>query len=1693
MSDAKPEETAGTDASGGGTGAVVPPEGTSPYATGGGGVTFERKVAVQYLAHLLTGDGASELGDGRSVVSVEFQQAPRHPVDDLLVRAARPDDRQPTLVLVLGARRSPKLVRSDESTRKLIRQFVHAAIDAPTDGPEHRLGLVVAGLQTRAGQLAKLTHMAARQMDAPGFFDLVRNTGKFDGRIRGRLDQLERLVESALRDLGVTAADTATVQQHTWELLARLTVSMPRLESPDEADWTDVANRLIPVARGSDLTAAFRLRDRLVALASDYSPAAARVDLKLLRRDAHAQLDPTTRRHRRGWEALDHLHDRALASVRDEITASDGDRRVRLDRSAAAAQLLAEVADAAVVVVTGESGVGKSALALLGLGAAGAASPDIVQTLCINLGHVPRLTLNFESILGCPLSTLLGELSAPQRMLIVDGADAVAEGRDAALRYLVDAARRSDVKPIVVTSVETRKVVRDTLTERVGRVTEYAVDPLSDADINLIVKTFPELSTQGAHPRSRELLRRLVVVDLLVRARVRDVPLTDADAMQAVWSALVRRNEIPDRGSPHDREIALLRLAELDLSGGARLDAIAEIDSAAFDGLRRDGLLRTPPDDPFKIGPEFAHDEVRRYAVARLLLSGDTPASRVLQYDAPRWSLSAARLACQVWLERNDTRTTRSGGRFAALQESFDALVDAGHGARWGDVPGEALLALADPEAVLRDAWPALLAGDAAGLRRLARLIDQRHRHDNRIVDVAAVEPIITLLLNDHAPWASGEHAQGLLRDWLRGHVVAKSGAGHRLRIVLRRRLVEACATAHRLAQDRAAAAAERAARTSEELGQEHRFLESQSALFPAIGYGGRHRPEIPHEITDEIVLELLALLGPDLGTDGEAILRRVARDAPWRLAPALEEPDTGSALARHRPALLAELAEAYYLDDEADRTYDYGIRDHRARSIEVASLAAWYRGPFLPLLRADFRKGVAVLNRLLNHASRFVNDRLVWLWYRGTGVGPDPCSSALQALERACDERIVKGTPIGDVVSVLLDGSESIAMVGLVVGLLVRHLENADHLLDPYLTDPLIWKLEFARVASESHGYAADARGLVAPERRKWSLREAAVLMGMRANEERAVELRTLGEKLVANARRQIESTHHNEPMTPGDGVGDSAERQRALVRDWASSLDRDTYQLHQAHDGPYIQATPPEDTVQVLEPFTQDLERAFEAGRLVDRYYFKRKKGHAQPIGANELAADLASARKLLENPSPLGAHDPWDIAALLAAAALEAHVLHDAELSEDMLSFAVDVVFRIGDRETNPHSYVEDRFFEEGADRSAARAVPLLLLPAAARLRILIDGADGWTTFKRAEGAGVNLAQAAAYEVRLHLSRSLDHVWKTPCAENGRCHHDAGWRIASEAMRHCVLGEWAPGTGRRNIVVLEEPLAESLASADNHAIHALHLDAAIRALGPAAMASICVSTRARELLTALLAAQRRSLLSSQTSDADHGGTHALVSARALLTVAGQGDDAAIYRHIDAYADNSALLGTFLTALSAAAEETPSRAATARRMWPSVVRHVLGLHDSGHNAFKDRRFGDSALASLIPKAAAKMAYLYPELNGPAIEWWDPRGMQPEVEAWLVAAQGRAYCIDHLIRFLHVLAPEDQVRTGFPWVSMLVLSAPVHAAGHSFVLRPWLIEIRSAAEDAGVLNGWQEVVDALVVAGVTELAPYSE
>ena len=60
----------------------------SAYSTGGGGYTFERRVAVRFLDVVSSGSPRPELGD-RQVVRVAFQQPTLAPFDDLHVLAAR--------------------------------------------------------------------------------------------------------------------------------------------------------------------------------------------------------------------------------------------------------------------------------------------------------------------------------------------------------------------------------------------------------------------------------------------------------------------------------------------------------------------------------------------------------------------------------------------------------------------------------------------------------------------------------------------------------------------------------------------------------------------------------------------------------------------------------------------------------------------------------------------------------------------------------------------------------------------------------------------------------------------------------------------------------------------------------------------------------------------------------------------------------------------------------------------------------------------------------------------------------------------------------------------------------------------------------------------------------------------------------------------------------------------------------------------------------------------------------------------------------------------------------------------------------------------------------------------------------------------------------------------------------------------
>jgi hypothetical protein len=1314
-------------------------------------------------------------------------------------------------------------------------------------------------------------------------------------------------------------------------------------------------------------------------------------------------------------------------------------------------------------------------------------------------------------------------MTAPRRILVVDAAEAVTESKKDVFGYVLRSARRSGVR-VVAIAAGAAGVVAEDMKAGGNVVKEFEVPGLSQDEVSQVVQHFSELERLGTNPKGRELLRRPIVIELLSRAGGAGSPLSDAEAHAIVWRELVRNGERHEAGLPDAREHSMLALATSALSGETDQTPPDALDTAALAGLTKSGLLRSGS-LPWEREPTFAHDLVREYAVARVLATRKDPASELRRFEAPRWALPAARLSCQLVLSNAKTpENVRS--LFRLLQSDFEGLATSGFGERWADVPTEAFVAMADPATVLEGAWTFLLEDDAAGVRRLIRVLDLRHRK-NSFIDTVVADPVMAQLVKEGTPAGLGGETSELTKDWLMAHVFRRTPAGHLVRLALANRIVAQCKENEAEADRRdAEAAAARAARSPEEIAAEEEQIK-KFAAFSEVGFPRRKRRvpkrRRPYEWIDDASVAHLALLGPDLGSEGEAILRRIADDEPHSLDQAVETVFAGNALADFDPKLLVDLVEAYYLEDDyeddddgfgySDGIHEDGIRDHVFSGIG-GPLAAYYKGPLIALFRNNYRAGVACLNRLLNHAARhrartlanigypniapgvedrykqelsitggsrtYIGDDHVWLWYRGTGVGPYPCMSALQALEFVNEEIIRAGIPATHLVPILLEGAENLAMPALVLGTLVRHLESSGDALFPFLVEPTVWELEFARHVHESSGLVARVPDLDHLERRTWTLREASMMLTLEAQGDRVAQLKQLGDQLIEAAKTQV-----------SDNDSQAAKEYLAAVRGWAASLDRSAYEVRK-HEGQYViqQVNDPEIEA-ILGVPNAELLRGNEALGLTLRHVHKRTEDDgAYGMSSEALAKDLTTAQSLIEDPTATGMGTSPDGPVAVAASAIELCLSRGVHVTNADLEWSARILLEVAASVAEkPLKDRDPSFFIQGVDRSAARALPYLLLPAARDLRssLGIDSGEGNDLLLSLNKAVVI---GASNEARLEYARSLDQVWQAPCSSEGECHHALAYKLVEASFQDCILGPWDNELQRRKVVRLQPPLLESLAKTENDRILVNQLSAALRALGSAAISDACCREGAQEGLDVLLAAHRRGMLAYEHGYM-HSDSDSLLAARAALWQAVENRKKSLLDHVDGYLGNSRLLAESLRAISAAAEEREPAAEAARRVWPVLMDIVLDAADANPEILSEIRYGDRAFSELIPNPAYAFGYLTLEPFGEPVKWRDLLGWSDQVERWVSMASGRE-CIDALVTAVDELEHVDQVEVGLSWIERLV-DASGKDCGNTYTLPEWLHERRADLSRPEQQARWQRVVDLLVLAGDRRVADLAD
>ena len=550
--------------------------GASAYSTGGGGYTFERRVAVRYLAAMLSGSPRPELGD-RQVVRVAFQQPTLAPFDDLHVIAAREDEKDPSLELWVAVRRRLRFVRSDENTQKLVAALVKASATPEAVGCDRLFIVCVARWDGPTSEVADLAGLARANLSEESF---QREVDSARQGLRRRYQHLVDLARSSTpRGGGVSV----------WGILRKTRVQNVRVESPDEEDWAALLGELREWSLDQNLSGAAALRTTLVSLAGQYAPEAAEVDRTTLRRAAYPLLHSRRRLLASAWGELRRLEEAARDAVRVECGTGPS---VTLPREAERNRLASAFRTRGVLLVSGESGTGKSALVCSALDHLAASTSNGFESVYLNLRDLPARPVELRSAHGAPLDQILEEMAAPSRLLVIDGADRAAETEETPLASVVRDAARADVAVWVIAATATVDTVQAILASAGKSPERHEVPPLTEEEIGELVRALPSLRTIAGNSRAKELLRRPVIADYLAQAGGHETPLSESRAMDVIWSRLVRSDTRRGRRLPDARDQTMRRIARSHLRPEDPDQVYADLDGEAIDGLKRDGLLR---------------------------------------------------------------------------------------------------------------------------------------------------------------------------------------------------------------------------------------------------------------------------------------------------------------------------------------------------------------------------------------------------------------------------------------------------------------------------------------------------------------------------------------------------------------------------------------------------------------------------------------------------------------------------------------------------------------------------------------------------------------------------------------------------------------------------------------------------------------------------------------------------------------------------------------------------------------------------------------------------------------------------------------------------------------------------------------------------------------------------------------------
>lgn len=703
--------------------------------TGGGGFAFEDAVAAYFAVHMLSSSMYLDAEFG-PVTAINFQARDLGwLLDDLVVTFSGSDGPRQLALSVKSDKQVKQTGFPSDFARAVWEQWLETE-SAVFKQDHDLLGLAV-------GELAQGVKSAWDQMckaasEAPPDRVVQRLTA------HGQSSKIKRALFASLQCPDDLKGRGTTDEIVVASLLAHVRLIHFDFQSVPSGNLCQAMELCRSIVKSGDTTDAEKLWNRLIGIAAEQRPVGGMLDLSKLigKLRSDFQLNPYPN-HRSDWERLEQATNAAKERIRDQV--ADG---VRLDRTQLRQNVIEQLRETPAVVLIGESGCGKSALAKRI--AHGGEFVEHVVWLSADILNAPDLAC-VRQILGLnnDLVALLDGATTKQGFLILDGIDRFSKQ---ALACTADLLRSLPLSPdsgtcpwrILLTSEPAgwEQVRRQLIAQDVNLkifITESVGFP-SPVEVRGLLSRIPALNPVAHRPELSSLLQNLKILDwVAASAETRKNIGTKSwvglsEVMDWVWEYWIGTDS--DR---HARASVLKKLCQIEGASLVATMPLSELDQAQLLTLGTPELNHLVRVDEERI--RFTHDLVGDWARVRVLIE-EQDITRALTVRAvlPRWH-RAIRLYGQRLLEQEQDST-------AVWRRTIDQCVgDDNATAIARDLLLESVIFAVNADVLLERVWSDLAEQGGLLLQRLLKLfLHSATFPDPRAAGIAETEADVGLL-----------------------------------------------------------------------------------------------------------------------------------------------------------------------------------------------------------------------------------------------------------------------------------------------------------------------------------------------------------------------------------------------------------------------------------------------------------------------------------------------------------------------------------------------------------------------------------------------------------------------------------------------------------------------------------------------------------------------------------------------------------------------------------------------------------------------------------------------------------------------------------------------------------------------------------------------------------------------------------